>query len=132
MRVPAAHFFGMNVQNSVAMFYLALATTVVMLVVARNLVQSRVGRAFISIRDKPAAALACGVSVTRYKALAFFLSALFTGIAGAVRPRRGVHQPGGVRLGQVDQPLRDDRPGGMASLPGPVLGALFLTYLPTG
>ncbi len=131
MRVPPARFLGMNVQNSVAMFYLALAITVVMLVVARNLVQSRVGRAFIAIRDKPAAALACGVSVTRYKALAFFLSALFTGIAGGLYAHVvGYISPAEFGLGKSINLFVMIALGGMASLPGPVLGAVFLTYLP--
>lgn len=131
MRVPPARFLGMNVQNSVAMFYLALAITVVMLLVARNLVRSRVGRAFIAIRDKPAAAQACGVSVTQYKALAFFVSALFTGIAGGLYAQVvGYISPAEFGLGKSINLFVMIALGGMASLPGPVLGAVFLTFLP--
>lgn len=131
MRVAPARFLGTNVQNTVAMFYLALAIAVVMLAVARNLVRSRVGRAFIAIRDKPAAAQACGVSLTRYKALAFFLSALFTGVAGGVYAQVvGYISPAEFGLGKSINLFVMIALGGMASLPGPVLGAVFLTFLP--
>ncbi len=131
MRVPPARLLGMNVQNDVAMFYLALVVTVILVFVARNLLRSRVGRAFIAIRDKPAAAQACGVSLTRYKALAFFLSALFTGIAGGLYAHVvGYISPSEFGLGRSINLFVMIALGGMASLPGPILGALFLTYLP--
>ncbi|MCR4391186.1 MAG: branched-chain amino acid ABC transporter permease [Candidatus Acetothermia bacterium] len=131
MRVPKAEFFGLNVQNDVAMFYLALGITVVMVLLARNLIRSRVGRAFIAIRDKPAAAQACGVSLTRYKALAFFVSALFTGIAGGLYAYVvGYISPVEFGLGKSINLFVMIALGGMASLPGPILGAVFLTYLP--
>ncbi len=131
MRVPKAEFFGLNVQNDVAMFYLALAITVIMVALARNLVRSRVGRAFVAIRDKPAAAQACGVSLTGYKALAFFVSALFTGIAGGVYAYVvGYISPAEFGLGRSINLFVMIALGGMASLPGPILGAVFLTYLP--
>lgn len=131
MRVPRATFFGLNVQNDVAMFYLALATTVLLLLVARNLVRSRIGRAFIAIRDKGTAAQACGVSLARYKALAFFVSALFTGLAGGLYAYVvGYISPVEFGLGKSINLFIMIALGGMASLPGPVIGALFLTYLP--
>ena len=131
MRVPRAEFLGLNVQNDTALFYLALMITVLMLLVARNLVRSRVGRAFIAIRDKPAAAQACGVSITRYKALAFFVSALFTGIAGGLYAYVvGYISPAEFGLGRSINLFIMIALGGMASLPGPVIGAVFLTFLP--
>lgn len=131
MRVPRASFFGINVQNDVSMYYLALAMTVLLVLVARNIVRSRVGRAFIAIRDKSAAAQACGVSLARYKALAFFLSALYAGLAGGLYAHVvGYISPAEFGLAKSIDLFIMIALGGMASLPGPVLGALFLTYLP--
>ncbi|MBC7169400.1 branched-chain amino acid ABC transporter permease [Candidatus Bipolaricaulota bacterium] len=131
MRVPRANLFGLDVQNDVAMFYLALAMVVVLILMARNLVRSRVGRAFIAIRDKSAAAQACGVSLARYKALAFFVSALYAGLAGGLYAHVvGYISPAEFGLAKSIDLFIMIALGGMASLPGPVLGALFLTYLP--
>ncbi len=55
-----------------------------MYICARNLVQSRTGRALIAIRDHPIAASAMGINVSLYKALTFGVSALYTGVAGAL------------------------------------------------
>jgi branched-chain amino acid transport system permease protein len=131
MRVPRASFFGINVQNDVAMYYLALAMTVLLLLVARNIVRSRVGRAFVAIRDKSMAAQACGVSLAKYKALAFFVSALYAGLAGGLYAHVvGYISPAEFGLAKSIDLFIMIALGGMASLPGPVLGALFLTYLP--
>ncbi len=131
MRVPRASFFGVNVQNDVAMYYLALAMTVLLLLVARNIVRSRVGRAFVAIRDKSMAAQACGVSLAKYKALAFFVSALYAGLAGGLYAHVvGYISPAEFGLAKSIDLFIMIALGGMASLPGPVLGALFLTYLP--
>ena len=131
MRVPRASLFGINVQNDVAMYYLALVMTVLLLLVARNIVRSRVGRAFIAIRDKSMAAQACGVSLAKYKALAFFVSALYAGLAGGLYAHVvGYISPAEFGLAKSIDLFIMIALGGMASLPGPVLGALFLTYLP--
>jgi branched-chain amino acid transport system permease protein len=131
MRVPRASFFGINVPNDVAMYYLALAMTVLLLLVARNIVRSRVGRAFVAIRDKSMAAQACGVSLAKYKALAFFVSALYAGLAGGLYAHVvGYISPAEFGLAKSIDLFIMIALGGMASLPGPVLGALFLTYLP--
>ncbi len=132
MSVPRESFLGVTVtRNDVAMFYLALVMVVVLLWVARNIVRSRVGRAFVAIRDKSAAAQACGVSLAKYKALAFFLSALYAGLAGGLYAHVvGYISPAEFGLGKSIDLFIMIALGGMASLPGPVLGALFLTYLP--
>src|SRR2546430_4310305 len=55
-----------------------------MYVCAANLVKSRTGRALIAIRDHPVAASAMGINVSLYKSLTFGVSALYTGVAGAL------------------------------------------------
>jgi branched-chain amino acid transport system permease protein len=65
-------------------FYLVITVTVLLTLAARNLIKTRVGRAFIAIRDTDIAAETMGVNVTIYKTLAFAVSAFYTGLAGGM------------------------------------------------
>lgn len=68
----------------VGTFYVALATAVLLVVLASRIVRSRFGRAIITIRDGEVAAESLGVNLLHYKALAFGLSALYAGVAGGL------------------------------------------------
>jgi branched-chain amino acid transport system permease protein len=61
-----------------------IGVTVLLAIFARNLVKSKIGRAFIAIRDADVAAETMGVNLTYYKTLAFAISAFYTGIAGGL------------------------------------------------
>jgi branched-chain amino acid transport system permease protein len=65
-------------------YYLAVTLTVLLTLAARNLIKTKVGRAFIALRDADIAAESMGVHLTYYKTLAFALSAFYTGIAGGL------------------------------------------------
>ena len=65
-------------------YYLLIFITVVLTLAARNLIKTRVGRAFIAIRDADIAAETMGVNLVIYKTLAFAVSAFYTGIAGGL------------------------------------------------
>lgn len=65
-------------------YYLLITITVMMTVAARNLIKTKVGRAFIAIRDADIAAETMGVNLVLYKTLAFALSAFYAGIAGGL------------------------------------------------
>jgi len=65
-------------------YYLVITITVLLALAARNLIKTRVGRAFIAIRDTDIAAETMGVNVTMYKTLAFAVSAFCTGLAGGM------------------------------------------------
>ena len=85
------------------LYFFALAVAVVMFVVGWRLVRGRVGRALIAIRDNPTAAATMGVNTALYKTLTFGVSALFTGVGGALeRHRRAVRGAGQLRLPAVD------------------------------
>jgi branched-chain amino acid transport system permease protein len=66
------------------LYFLALLVAVIMTIIAWNIVRSRVGRAFVAIRDSEIAAQAMGISVPRFKTMAFAISAFFAGICGGV------------------------------------------------
>ncbi|MFH1123880.1 MAG: branched-chain amino acid ABC transporter permease [Pseudomonadota bacterium] len=65
-------------------YYLLMTITVILAIAARNLVKTRVGRAFVAIRDADIAAETMGVNIMYYKTLAFAVSAFYTGLAGGL------------------------------------------------
>lgn len=84
LEVPSPDFFGLSFAPQSAMYYIVIPLSVFMFLIARNILRSKIGRAFISIRDNDLAAALLGINVFSYKLQAFFLSALFAGVAGAL------------------------------------------------
>jgi branched-chain amino acid transport system permease protein len=84
--IPAPALFGMEFagENEWAMYMLIIILAVFLMLIARNIIRSRVGRAFVSIRDNDLAAELLGINVFWYKLQAFFISAVFAGIAGGL------------------------------------------------
>src|SRR5690349_15466086 len=66
------------------LFFLALAVALALFLVARNLVSADTGRVIVAIRDQPVAASSVGIDNAMYKSLTFGVSALYTGVAGAL------------------------------------------------
>src|SRR5258706_2595396 len=76
--------FGLKVTPDQWLYLFTLAILVIMFVLGWNLLRGRVGRAITAIRDHPMAAEAMGVHIALYKTLTFGVSALYTGVAGAL------------------------------------------------
>jgi branched-chain amino acid transport system permease protein len=113
------------------LYYFTLGVVLVMFAGAANLVKSRTGRAIMAIRDHPIAAAAMGINAPLYKTLTFGVSALYTGVAGAlgalavqyVAPDSfGFFLSVSFLVGLII--------GGMGSLPGCLFGGLFVLYVP--
>lgn len=114
-----------------SLYFVVLAVVVVVLALGYILLRSRVGRAWVAIRDSEAAALAFGVNVTYYKLLAFVVSAALTGLAGALYAIWA--QTAAASMSSADQTivfLAMIVVGGLGSILGSVLGALFVGFLP--
>jgi len=128
--IPKLKLLGLELGSDTQIYYLIMAVTVIMTVGARNLVNTRVGRALIAIRDSDIAAQTMGVNLTYYKTLAFAISAFYTGIAGGlmafvlgfISPENFNLMLSIVFLGMVVV-------GGLGSIPGSIAGAMLLTYL---
>jgi branched-chain amino acid transport system permease protein len=84
LEVPSPMFFGIELNTSFEMYYVIIPITILLMLVARNISRTRTGRAFISIRDNDLAAELLGINVFWYKLQAFFISALYAGIAGCL------------------------------------------------
>src|SRR5436309_13618841 len=82
--VPPATVFGLALDSDARVFYLIYALVVQATLFAKNLVRTEVGRAFIAIRDRDVAASVIGVSLLRYKLLAFVISSFYAGLAGGL------------------------------------------------
>lgn len=111
-------------------FYVAMFFTVLMTFVATNLMRSRLGRAFIAIRDNDRAAEGMGIDIFRYKLLAFAICTFYAGVAGALL----VHYMKWVQLESFT--LQDSVwyvamiiVGGLGSIQGTIFGVIFITAL---
>ncbi|HYL09031.1 MAG TPA: branched-chain amino acid ABC transporter permease [Candidatus Udaeobacter sp.] len=112
-------------------YYIALLCTLILFWVAWNLVRLRPGRAMRAVRDGEIAAAASGVNIAGYKTLAFGLSAFYAGIAGSLMAlSTGFVSPDTFPVALSIQLLVGSVVGGLASIPGPLIGAIFAYFLP--
>jgi branched-chain amino acid transport system permease protein len=111
------------------LYFVVLACVLVLFAIAWNVLRGRMGRAMVAIRDQPIAAKAMGIDTAMVKSLTFGISAMYTGIAGAlaavvvqfVAPDSfsiSIFLVVGVVI------------GGLASISGALYGALFLQFIP--
>lgn len=130
LTVPPPSLFGRELTP--ADFHLVIVAAVVALFWwARNIVQSRVGRAFVAIRESELAARTMGVHPAQYKTVAFAVGAVYAGVSGGlyaglsqfINPDAFVFP---VSIAYVTMGIL----GGLGSLAGPALGGTLLTILP--
>jgi len=84
IKVPYASIGGLVFRSESSQFYLITIIAVLCVFLAKNLARTKVGRAFIAIRDNDLAAEVMGVNLLYYKLLAFFIGCFFAGISGAL------------------------------------------------
>ena len=133
LRVPAGRLGPLTLASDTARYYLVAVIAAVMVAAALNLVRTRTGRAFLAIRESEIAAQASGVPVATYRALAFGLSAFYTGVAGGLF----AFVVGFLSPDAFDVFLSVDFVvmiivGGLGSVPGSVIGAAVVTLLHDG
>jgi branched-chain amino acid transport system permease protein len=112
-------------------YYVTLAWTLVLFWLAWNLVRHRAGRAMRALRDGEVAAAASGINIAGYKTLAFGISALYAGVAGSLFGLgAGFVSPDTFPVALSIQLLVGAVVGGLASIPGPIIGGIFAYFLP--
>ena len=117
-------------ESDVSKYYLILVITILMVVGAVNILKTRVGRAFVAIRDSDIAAEVIGVNLTIYKTLSFAVSAFYAGIAGGLFGFvLGFFDPFTFNLLLSIIFLVMIVVGGLGSVMGSVTGAALITYL---
>ena len=113
------------------LYFFTLTVTVVMFLVGRNLLRGRVGRALVAIRDHHIAAEAMGIHGALYKSLAFGVSAMYTGVAGALGAIAVQYvAPDSFNIFLSLVFLVGIVVGGLASISGALYGALFIEFVP--
>jgi len=127
---PVRAPFGLPLTADQWLFLVVLAAAVLMFWIARNVLNSRTGRALTAIRDHPIAAATMGINLAHYKSVTFGISAVITGEAGALYAliSAGV-APDGFRFELSITLLVGMVVGGVASLPGAVIGGVFVQVI---
>lgn len=112
-------------------YFLALFFAVLATMVAKNIVRTAPGRAFMAIRDRYISAEIIGVPLFRYKLISFGVSSFFAGVAGSLWAHYiGIITPEHFNVMVSIQYLSMIIVGGLGSVLGSIMGATFITLLP--
>ena len=130
MSVPPVSIGGLSFVTQASQFYLIMVIVIIVVFLAKNLSRTRVGRAFVAIRDNDLAAQVMGISLFRYKLLAFFIGCFLAGIAGSLF----AHWTGFLNaenFTMMDSILYVGIIiiGGLGTTVGPIFGVLFIRLL---
>ncbi|MDR7481952.1 MAG: branched-chain amino acid ABC transporter permease [Armatimonadota bacterium] len=129
--VPALPVYVAGLSGMQHLSYFAVGAAVLLVWVAYNLARSHVGRAFVALRDSDIAAEVIGINLTRYKTLAFALSAAYAGVAGAILAQALRHlEPQAFTFLESITYLAMIVIGGLGTVSGAIVGAVLLTLLP--
>ncbi|MBP2675888.1 MAG: transporter permease [Deltaproteobacteria bacterium] len=129
--IPKLAFAGKVFSSDLEYYYVVWGAVLLLFALSQNLVRSRMGRALRAIHTSETAASVLGVDTGRYKIFVFVLSAFYAAVAGALYAHYVTFvSPGSFGFHTSVQLVTMVVLGGMASLWGAVLGALFLTFLP--
>ena len=131
LNLPVPTILGVSLNNEFRFYFLTLAVVILCVTVARNIFRTRVGRAFIAIRDRDISAELMGINLFRYKLYAFGISSFLAGVAGClwvnfIRTVTPEHFP---LLESVNY-LAMIIVGGLGSILGSIFGAIFMTLVP--
>lgn len=131
IELPTPHLFGLSIEKNQYYFLFLFVLAIILMWGAKNITRSKIGRAFIAIRDNDVSAEIIGISIFRYKLLSFAISAFYAGIAGALFagllrtaiPEDYVFLNSIIFLIMV-------LVGGLGRLVGTVFGVVFITLVP--
>jgi branched-chain amino acid transport system permease protein len=123
--------FGLPLTPDQWLYFMTLAILLLLFWLAANLLAGRTGRAIVAIRDHPTAAQAMGIDTALYKSLTFGVSAAYTGVAGALSALViAFVAPDAFDVFLSITFLVGIVVGGLASISGPIFGALFIQFVP--
>ena len=128
---PPEPVFGLTFDTKLGFYYLVLVTLAVSIIALARLVRSRTGRMFIAVREDEMLAEFVGIALMRHKVIALCISAFVAGLGGLLMgPFLTVLAPNQFSIfASVDMVVMVIV-GGVGTLAGPLLGAVFLIYLP--
>ena len=130
LHVSKASIFGFTANNDWDNYFMIYTFSILAIIVSRRIIKSKLGRAFMAIRDSEQAAQASGINLAKYKMLSFFISVMFAGFAGVLF----AHTNHFISTDHFDILLSIFfivmvLVGGMGSIYGAVLGTLFIVLM---
>jgi len=129
--IPAAKLGPLVLSGDRKLFWLALGLTALLLWFAKNLFRTKVGKAFVAIRDQDISAEVMGVNVFKYKLLSFGVSSFYVGVAGSLLAYQArIISPENFPISLAIDQLGMIIIGGLGSVLGSIFGAVFVTLLP--
>jgi branched-chain amino acid transport system permease protein len=133
MAVPKIGTSGFFIETERQFFYLIMFFAVIATLVAKNLARTKIGRSFVAIRDRDTAAEAMGISLAKYKIMAFAVCAFYAGVAGSLM---AYYQkwivPGNFDISLSVAYIAMIVLGGVGTILGSILGAILITGIPHG
>ncbi len=131
--VPYASIGGFVFDTEASQFYLIMTIAVICVFFAKNLARTRIGRAFVAIRDNDLAAEVMGINLFYYKLLAFFIGCFLAGIAGSLLAHWiGFMNAEQFSIGESILYIGMVIIGGMGTALGPIVGVIFVRLLQQG
>jgi branched-chain amino acid transport system permease protein len=123
--------FGLPLNQDQWLYFFSLVVLLFMFWLGWNILRGRIGRAMLAIRDHPIAAAAMGIDNAMYKSLTFGISAMFTGVAGAMGAIAiQFVAPDSFSVFLSITLLVGIVIGGLASISGAIFGAFFIQFVP--
>jgi branched-chain amino acid transport system permease protein len=131
IQVPPPQVFGYKLVTQLQLYFFLLFFAALAIVATLNLMRSRIGRAFIAIRDQDIAAEIIGIDIFRYKLYAFAISSFYAGVAGVLYTYYlGIANYEQFGIDVSINYLAMIIIGGLGSVLGAIFGAAFITLLP--
>jgi branched-chain amino acid transport system permease protein len=131
IEVPRPRLFGYVLESQTQLYLFLLFFAALAIVATINLVRSRIGRAFVAIRDHDIAAELIGIDIFRYKLIAFAISSFYAGVTGVLYTYYlGIANYEQFQINVSIDYLAMIIIGGLGSVLGSILGAVFVTLLP--
>ena len=131
IEVPRPSFLGTQLKTQGQLYLFLLFFAALAIVGAINLIRSRIGRAFVAIRDQDIAAEIIGIDIFRYKLLAFAVASFYAGVTGVLYTYYlGIANYEQFQINVSVDYLAMIIIGGLGSVLGSILGAIFVTLLP--
>src|SRR6266704_2720110 len=131
IQVPRPSLFGTQLKSQTQLYLFLMAFAVLAIVATSNLVRSRIGRAFVAVRDQDVAAEIIGINTFRYKLWAFAISSFYAGVTGVLYTYYlGIANYEQFQINVSIDYLAMIIIGGLGSVLGSIFGAIFVTLLP--
>lgn len=128
--IPPGELFGITFSTQSSLFFLILIVTIAVVFFAKNLLRTRVGRAFVAVRDNDLAAEVMGINLFYYKLLAFFIGCFLAGVAGALMAYWiGYISAESFSISESILYVGMIIIGGLGSTIGPIMGVIFIRMI---